>query len=679
MPNITINGKQYEVEEGLTLIQVCDMFGVQIPRFCYHEKLPPVGSCRMCLIELKGSNKLVPACTTNVTDGMELMTESNTIDSARKTMLELLLTNHPLDCPICDQGGECDLQDQSYRYGFDRSSFNVEKRAVVDKNFGPLIDTYMTRCILCTRCVRFAREVAGIEELESIGRGDRAEIETYISKTVTSELSGNLVDVCPVGALTQSDYAFKARPWDTIATESIDVMDAVGSNIKIDSSPLAVLRILPRLNEDINEEWLGDKSRYIVDALRVQRLDVPLIRKDGKLHSCTWDQAFQAIAQNINKVKSNEIAIIAGDFVDVETMYAMKKLSEALNISDIDCRINNIAFNPKDRGGYLFNTTIAGIENSDLCLIVGSNPRKEAPIINARIRKRYLQGNYAIAVIGSKDNLNYKYNYLGESSSILKQILEGSHEYCKVLERAKAPMLIIGLDALQTENCENLIDLCKQIAKKYGFVKENWNGFNVLQTSISTIGGLDISFTPKDYNRTVNTILEDVAINKVKTLWLMNVDKINFDKLHADTFVIYQGHHGDKGASCANVILPSALWVEKDGTYVNTEGRVQKAYKAIPTLGDAKEDWKIIRKFSEYTNTELNFNTLEELRNDLYKEYPLFLNDILPKNDFIDPKSNTEIVGRPLNSIIENYYITDVISSNSVKMMECSKLFKKYN
>ena len=676
MPKIIVNGKEYQVDEGITLIQACDSLGIQIPRFCYHEKLPSVGSCRMCAVELKGAPKLVSSCTTSVFDGMEVVTESDKVDQMRKTMLEILLINHPLDCPICDKGGECDLQDQTYAYGLDRSSIDVQKRSVEKKDFGPLIDSYMTRCIHCTRCVRFCTEIAGVESLGAIGRGDETEINTYVGMAVTSELSGNIADVCPVGALTNSNYAYKARPWELISTETIDIMDALGSNIKVDSSPLDVLRILPRLNESINEEWLADKSRYIVDALRVQRLDTPLIRENGHLRSATWEEAFETIKNNLVNLKGEEISAIAGNFNDVETMFALKELMESLGSSNIDCRIQNILFNNKDTSSYLFNSQIASIDDSDAILIIGSNPRKEAPVLNARIRKAYLSGNVKIALVGEKEDLTYNYDHLGGNSNILQDILSEKHDFAQVLKSAKKPMLILGLGALLSDNAEMLINLCKAIANKFGLILDDWNGFNVLQTSSSLVGGLEIGFVPKDYKVGVHHILEDISVNKIKFTWLLNADELNFNKFQKNTFVVYQGHHGDAGASIANVVLPGCLWLEKDGTYVNMERRVQKSYKCVSPIGQSKEDWKIIRKFSEVIDKALPYNNLEELREKMSQYNTIFNNiNIEPAKFSYDSKADTNIIGKSLLNIIKNYYITDVISKNSLKMNECTKLF----
>ncbi len=677
MPKIIINSKEHEVAEGLTVIQVCDNLGIQIPRFCYHEKLPSVGSCRMCLVEIVGSRKLVPSCATTISEGMEINTETSDISKARKTVLEMLLVNHPLDCPICDKGGECDLQDQTYRYGLDKSEIYVQKRAVEQKNFGPLIDPYMTRCIHCTRCIRFATEVAGVEELGALGRGDHTEINTYISKSLSSELSGNIADVCPVGALTNSNYAFKARPWELISTETIDVMDAVGSNIKVDATSLAVLRIMPKQNDSINESWLADKSRYIVDALRVQRLDTPMIRINGKLKKSSWEEAFKVIADKIKSLKGNQIASLMGNFVDSETAFITKKLFNKLGSDNIDCRFD-ANFDVSDKGSYLFNTTIAGIEESDACLIVGSNPRIEAPLINSRLRKRYLRGNFEVAVIGEKYDGNYKYDHLGDNISILKEILSGKNPFSDKLKSSKKPMIILGLGAFKDGNTKEIISLAKEIALKYNMIQDSWNGYNVLNTSAGMLSCLEAGFISENENINTKSIIQSVKSNDIQFLWLNNIDNIDFINLGKNVFIVYQGHHGDNGAVNANVILPSALWLEQEGTYVNLEGRVQRSYKVIPSVGEAKSSWKIIRKFAEHVSIDLEIETIDDLRKQMINFNTSFASLGLKSFEFKKGNiSSNYNLNQNVKSLIENYYITDIISKNSVKMAECTKLFVK--
>ncbi|MCL2567236.1 MAG: NADH-quinone oxidoreductase subunit NuoG [Alphaproteobacteria bacterium] len=675
MPKIVINGEENEVKDGLTIIQACDELGIQIPRFCYHDKLPSVGSCRMCMVEISGSRKLVPSCATTVAEGMEIQTETEAIHKARKMVLEMLLVNHPLDCPICDKGGECDLQDQTYRYGLDNSAINVVKRAVEQKDFGPLIDPYMTRCIHCTRCIRFATEIAGVQELGALGRGDHTEISMYISKALSSELSGNLAEVCPVGALTNSQYAFKARPWELISTETIDVMDAIGSNIKVDASTLAVLRIMPKINDEINESWIGDKSRYIVDALRIQRLDQPMVRINSRLSKSSWHEAFKVIADKLKSLNGSQVAALMGDFVDVETAFITKKLFNALKCDNLDCR-GGINFDANDRGSYLFNTTITGIEEADSCLIVGSNPRFEAPVLNARLRKRYLKGGFEIAVIGDKYDGNYKYDYLGNNIAILNDILDGKHEWVKKLKSSKKPMIILGQGAFYGNDAAEVISLAKAVAVKYNMIQKDWNGYNVLNTSTGMLSALEAGFVSQDKKVDTNSIIEAMKARNIKFLWLNNVDNINFDSIPQDVFVVYQGHHGDKGAARADVVLSSNLWLEQNGTYVNIEGRFQRAYKAVPSVGESKESWKIIRKLAEYINVDLHVETFEDLRNQIAAANPNF-NAEFSAASFNNNSAAVPSLAGEIKSVIENYYRTDIISKNSVKMAECTKLFMK--
>ncbi|MDR2007358.1 MAG: NADH-quinone oxidoreductase subunit NuoG [Alphaproteobacteria bacterium] len=676
MPKVIVNGTEHDVNDGLTIIQACDELGISIPRFCYHDKLPSVGSCRMCMVEISGSRKLVPSCATTVSEGMEIKTETESIHAARKMVLEMLLINHPLDCPICDKGGECDLQDQTYRYGLDNSTINVVKRAVEQKDFGPLIAPYMTRCILCTRCSRFATEIAGVQELGALGRGDHTEISMFISKAISSELSGNLAEVCPVGALTNAQYAYKARPWELISTETIDIMDAVGSNIKVDATGLAVLRIMPKINDEINENWIGDKSRYIVDALRVQRLDIPMIRVSSRLSKASWNEAFRVIADKVKTLQGSQMAALVGDFVDVETAFITKNLFNALGSDNIDCR-GGVNFDTTDRGSYLFNTTIRGIEEADSCLIVGSNPRIEAPILNARLRKRYLKGGFDMAVIGEKYDGNYKYDYLGSNLSILKDILDGKGEWVKKLKTAKKPMLILGLGAFIGNNAQEVIDLAKAVAVKYNMIQKNFNGYNVLNISTGLLSALEAGFVSQDKKINTNSIMEATKARNIKFLWLNNVDNIDFDSIPKDTFVVYQGHHGDKGAGRADVILPSNLWLEQNGTYVNVEGRLQRSYKASPSVGESKESWKIIRKFAEYVDVDLKAETLEDVRKQLAEVNPRFNTEFTPASFKDDNIAKNPNAGGEVKSVINNYYITDIISKNSVKMAECTKLFMK--
>lgn len=674
--NIKINGVDYVVDSKLSIMQACDLHGVAVPRFCYHELLPAVGNCRMCLVEIKNAPKLVPSCVTTVAENMEIITNNAKVDEGRKTVLEMILVNHPLDCPICDKGGECDLQDLTYRHGLDKSAINVPKRAVAKKEFGPLIDAYMTRCIHCTRCIRFATEIAGVEEIGGIGRGEHTEVTAYVNKTISSNLSGNIADVCPVGALTNSSYAYKARPWELITTNSIDIMDAVGSNIKVDSSLVSVLRILPRLNYSVNEEWLADKSRYIVDALRVQRLDTPMVKINNKLTPVLWDEALNSVVNALKNNNTNSSAIITGDFVDLETIFALKQLATELNISKIDCRTNNILFNPADPSSYLFNTKIENIDHADAILLVGTNLVNEAPIINARIRKKYLQGNTQIALIGqSAINLTYKYNYLGNDLALLNDILNEKHNFSQVLKQATNPMLILGLGALTNGNYNEIIEVCKQISEKFNLINNNWIGFSVVQTSTALVNGLALGFTGSNHLYGVNDIINEANLGNIKVLWLVGADNIDFSKISKDTFIIYQGHHGDEGAKHANVILPGSLWLEKDCTYINTEGRIQQANKAIANIGQSKEDWKIVKQIANMLNINLPFNTLQQLRENLFKAHPNLSGTFVNYN-YTNCSNNAIINSVKSSNYISNYYITDIISKNSVKMHQIVKLLQ---
>lgn len=685
MPKIVINDKEYQVEDGLTIIQVCDSLGIQIPRFCYHDKLPIVGSCRMCLVSVKGAPKLMPACSTNVYEGLEFATENNAIDDARRSMLELLLYNHPLDCPICDQGGECDLQDQTYRYGLDKSDIVLNKRAVAKKDFGPLIENEMTRCIHCTRCIRFATEIAGVDALGGIGRGDLTEINNYVTATIESELSGNLADICPVGALTNADYSYKARPWELRSVYTIDIMDAMCSNTVVDSQSTAVLRILPRQNANINEDWLADKSRYITDSLRVQRLDQPMIRMNNKLQVCTWDEAFTMMANKLQMCDPKHVACLVGDFVNLETMCALKQLFLHLNVESFDCRQNSVQFDINHKADYLFNTQIANIEESDLCLIIGANLRKEAPLLNARIRKRYLQGNYSIAVIGDHVDLKYNYEYLGDNLAILNELLvpkRKQHSFVNKLLNAKKPVIILGESVLLDEDCQKIIDVVKQLAVKYNAITADWCGYNMLNSSVTVLNGLFANFVHNNISKNAHSILQDIRSHSIKFLWLVNEDNFDFSQDKNDMFVVYQGHHGDQGAKFADVILPMPTWLEQDGSYINIEGRLQFAKKAASKLGNAKESWKIVRKFAEYLhNVHIQYNTLDELRKMISLMLPYIEYN---KDNYI---INTHLNVNTLNALsldsktvslkIKDYYLTDVISRNSVKMTECSRLINK--
>jgi len=673
MPKLTIDGIELEVEAGLTVLQACESVGVEIPRFCYHERLSIAGNCRMCLVALQGSPKPVASCAMPAADKMVIQTNTPEVLQMRRGVMEFLLINHPLDCPICDQGGECDLQDQAMGYGFDRGRFAENKRAVRDKYMGPLIKTIMTRCIHCTRCIRFAKEIAGVPELGATGRGENMEVGTYVEKALTSELSGNLIDVCPVGALTSKPYAFSARPWELAKTESIDVMDAVGSNIRVDSRGPEVLRVLPRLHEDINEEWISDKTRYACDGLRRQRLDKPYVRKNGKLTACSWGEAFDAIAQRVKGVAGERIGAIAGDLADCESMALLKDLMTAMGTSNIDCRQDGARLNAAARGSYLFNTTIAGIEAADACLLIGTNPRHEAPLVNARLRKRSRMGPFPVAMLGLPCDLTYPYEYLGNMPSDLERLAGGQHPFADVLRQAERPMLVLGQAALAREDGGAILGAARRIAEKSGMIAEDgaWNGFNVLHTAAARVGGLDLGFVPGTGRLDVSAMAAAAQKGDLDVVYLLGADEMDmgcFEK----PFVIYQGHHGDAGAHAADVILPGAAYTEKNGTYVNTEGRVQRANVATQPPGDAKEDWKILRSLSEVLGSTLPVNTLADVRDRLRALNPVFAtNDEIIAAPWTEFGEAGAVAQGPFELAVSNFYLTNPICRSSVTMAEC--------
>ena len=673
MPKLTIDDREVEVEDGLTVLQACEQIGIEIPRFCYHERLTVAGNCRMCLVEMERAPKPVASCAMPVGEGMVIRTNTPAVQKMRKGVMEFLLINHPLDCPICDQGGECDLQDQAFTYGMDHSRYKENKRAVEDKSFGPLINAVMTRCIHCTRCIRFSSEIAGVQELGAPGRGEHIEVGTYIEKALTSELSGNMIDLCPVGALTSAPYAYTTRPWELKKTESIDAMDAVGSNIRIDARGPEVMRVLPRLNEDVNEEWISDKTRFAVDGLMRQRLDTPYVRRDGKLQPATWDQAFAAIAEKLAGVDGTKVAAIAGDQACAESMTALKDLMTALGSTNIDCRQDGAKLDPSVRAGYLFNSTIAGIEDADACLIIGSNPRREAPVINARIRKRYLMGGFKAGLIGEAVDLSYAHDYLGAGPESLSQIADGSHAFAKILEDAKNPMLILGQGVLMRSDGAAILAMARAIAEKFGMVRDDWNGFNVLHTAAARVGGLDLGFTPGPKGRDVAGILDAAAAGDMDVVYLLGADEVDTAKLDK-AFVIYQGHHGDSGAHAADVILPGAAYTEKNATYVNTEGRVQQANMAIFPPGDAREDWTIIRALSAVTGHPLPLDNLAQVRQRMAVINSVFDGgDEIASSAWGDFGSKGDLQAGGFASPIENFYMTDPISRSSETMAKCTE------
>ncbi len=663
MPKLTIDGMEVEVAAGTSIIQAAEQLGIEIPRFCYHDKLSVPANCRMCLVEVEKSPKPVASCAMPCADGMVVKTQSPMAHKARNGVMEMLLLNHPLDCPICDQGGECDLQDQAVAYGYDRSRYQEEKRAVMDKELGPLVKTVMTRCIQCTRCIRFGEEIAGVQELGLIGRGEYIEVGTYVQQLATSELSGNLIDVCPVGALTNKPYAFSARPWELRKTESVDVLDAVGSNIRVDARGGEVMRVLPRLNEDVNEEWISDKTRFAVDGLKNQRLDKPYVRRNGRLHPATWQEAFDAIAA---KAHGATFGAVAGDLADCESIIALKDLMEALGGAKLECRQDKAQIDPAHACGYLFNTTIAGLEKADAILLVGTNPRVEAAMINARIRKTWLAKRVKVGVIGPQIDLNYPYKHLGAGPATLEELALGKGEFADVLSKAQNPVIILGAGALRRADGAAIHALARQVAEKFNMVRDGWNGFNLLHTAAGRVGALSLGFatgTEADWE-------------KVNFLYLLGADEIDTAKIGEKTFVVYQGHHGDRAAVRADVILPGAAYTEKNATYVNTEGRPQHARQAVFPPGEAREDWKIIRALSEVLGRTLPYDTLAQVRQRLVRENAIFgdIGAVTPAKWTTFGKQGP-VDRTPFGTTIENFYMTDPITRASDVMAACSKAF----
>ena len=675
MPKLTIDGLEIEVEPGTSVLQACERLGIEIPRFCFHDRLSVPANCRMCLVEMERSPKPIASCAMPCADGMVIHTNTELVHKARRGVMEFLLINHPLDCPICDQGGECDLQDQAVAYGFDHGRYAENKRAVKEKYLGPLIKTFMTRCIHCTRCIRFADEIAGVPELGATGRGEDMEIGTYVQHAITSELSGNLIDVCPVGALTSKPYAFAVRPWELKKTQTIDVLDAVGSNIRVDSRGGEVMRVLPRLHEDINEEWINDRTRFAYDGLRRQRLDRPFVRRDGKLRPATWQEAFEAIAGRMSGLQGAEMAALAGDLCDAESMVALKDLMTALGSANLDCRQDGARLDPSVRAGYIFNSGIAGIEETDAILIIGANPRWEATMINARIRKRWLAGGLKVGVIGPQVDLTYASEYLGAGPQTLDQIAKGKHAFAETLKQAERPMLILGMGALARPDGGAVLATARHIAERCELIRDGWNGFNVLHTAAARVGGLDLGFVPGEGGRDTAGILDGARSGEIKLLWLLGADEIDTAAL-GDAFVVYQGHHGDRGAHRADVILPGAAYTEKNATYVNTEGRVQQARMAVFPPGEAREDWKILRAFSEVAGHRLPFDNLRDVRRRLVEVNPVFgAVDVLQPADWAPfgptGRGATKMDSTPFISPIENFYMTDPISRASITMAQC--------
>ena len=668
MPKLKVNNIEVEVEDGLTVLQACEKAGVEIPRFCYHEKLSIAGNCRMCLVEMEKSPKPVASCAMPAAEGMNIKTNTEFVEKARKGVMEFLLANHPLDCPVCDQGGECDLQDQSMFYGVDKSRFKENKRQVPEKNMGPLIKTQMTRCIHCTRCVRFATEIAGVPEIGAIGRGEDMQITTYLEQSMQSELSANVVDLCPVGALTSKPYVFEARPWELKKTESIDVMDAIGSNIRVDTYGWEVKRILPRINEDINEEWISDKTRHACDGLSNQRLDTPYIKYNGKFEKASWSEVFNIIKSKFKNTDKEKICGLTGDLVNMETLYIFKEFfNKTLGSQNIESRDNHTYLNPEKRENYLFNSSINGIEEADFIFLLGTNPRFEATILNARIRKSYLQNKTKIISLNEMGDLTFPYQSLDGNTETVKKIIEGKHEVSDLIKQAKKPMVIMGQSALKSKSSKYIFESIKQFLEENNKLSIDWNALNVISENASTVGAFDLGIYKT--NNGDNEVLKDLEAHKFEIVYLLGLDNINFEK--KNEFIIYQGSHGDKGAEMADIILPGAAYTEQNGYFANLEGKLQKAYKASYPPELAKEDWIIINELAESMNHRKLFNDKDELDSSLINQINLHIekNASLKSSIVKDLVFQNEVI-----KIDSDYYYSNVIARASKTMSECRNL-----
>ena len=675
MAKLIINGKEIEFEKGMTVLQACELADVEIPRFCYHEKLSIAGNCRMCLVEMEKSSKPIASCAMPAAEGMNIKTNTPFVEKARKGVMEFLLANHPLDCPVCDQGGECDLQDQSLYYGVDKSRFLENKRDVKEKYMGPLIKTQMTRCIHCTRCVRFATEVAGVPEIGAIGRGESMEITTYLEKSMESELSANVIDLCPVGALTSKPYAFEARPWELKKTESIDVMDAVGSNIRVDTYNWEVKRILPRLNNEINEEWISDKTRYSCDGLLKQRLDVPYIKKENKLQKSNWDEAIKLIVDKLKSVQPDEIAGHIGDLINMENALAFKKLFKIFKSNNLEFREKFFYVNPEEKINYIFNSSITGIEESDLILLIGTNPRHEATILNARIRKTFAQKNVPIYSIGNPGDLTYDYEIIGNKTDDIKKIISKEHNFSQKLLSAKKPIIIIGESALELKSGKYIFEELKKFLIKNNFINKNWNALNILIQNASTVGLLDLKILSNEKKNDF-TFFENLTNNKFKFLYLLGSDNIDFKK--NNEFIVYQGSHGDRGAEIADVVLPSAAYTEQNGLYENLEGRVQECKKASYPIGESLEDWKIFNRVIKKIGTKNDLTNFDQLRKEVLQLIPNFskMNELPKQSETQDKNIQTDFESETVLIKVLDYYYTNSISRSSKTMSECRQIQK---
>ncbi len=664
MLKLKVNDIEVEVEEGLTVLQACEKAGAEIPRFCYHEKLSIAGNCRMCLVEMEKSPKPIASCAMPAADGMVIKTNTPKIEKSRKGVMEFLLANHPLDCPVCDQGGECDLQDQSMFYGIDKSRFKENKRAVPEKNMGPLIKTQMTRCIHCTRCVRFATEIAGVPELGAIGRGEDMQITTYLEQSVQSELSGNVIDLCPVGALTSKPYVFEARPWELKKTQTIDVMDAVGSNIRVDTYDWEVKRVLPVINEDINEEWISDKTRYACDGLLNQRLDTPYIKYNNKFEKASWDEVYKIIKSKIANANKDKVCGFVGDLTNMETSFIFKEfLERTIDTKKYDFRPTKRFIDNSKRENYLFNSSINGIEEADLILLIGTNPRFEATMINARIRKAYLSNNTRVISLNDLGDLTYNYQSLNGKVKTIKDIFENNNELSKEIIESKKPMIVFGESFFKIKSASYLFNLSKEFLSKNNKLNDDWNPINILSVDAGTVGNLDLDIIDKS-----NKILDELHENKFEIIFLLGQDNLDFKK--KDEFIIYQGSHGDRGAEIADIILPGAAYTEQSGHYTNLEGKLQKAYKASYPPGDAKEDWQIINDLAEFMNNRKLFNDKDELQSSMFNY--LKMNKDQQNKELEDKLNESDFADEFLKVDYKDYYFSNVIARSSKTMLECN-------
>ncbi len=676
MPKLTIDGKEIEVEDGLTILQACEEADVEIPRFCYHERLSIAGNCRMCLVEMERAPKPVASCAMPAGEGMVIKTNTPLVKKAREGVMEFMLINHPLDCPICDQGGECDLQDQSMAYGLDGTRYTESKRAMAEQNFGPLIKTEMTRCISCTRCVRFTTEVAGVHELGQTGRGEDAEIVSYLGAVVTNEMSGNVIDLCPVGALTSRPYEFNARPWELRKTQSIDVMDAVGSNIRVDVRGREVMRVMPINNDDVNEEWISDKTRFIWDGLKTRRLDTPYLRKDGALVATTWSEAFEAIAKKVKTSDKNKMAGLIGDLNGAEEIFAFKSLMDSLGVDNVDCRQDRSNIRPEwaGRAGYIFNSGINAIEDADALLIIGSNPRLEATVLNSRIIKAVKQNEMPVALVGEAADLAYEYTHIGNGAESLNELLKGKHSFAKTLKAAKRPMIIVGQGTFIGDDAKAIFETIANLATNIGAINDDWTGLNFLQSAASRVAALDLGCVPKNESVNYNSILNASKAGDLDLLFLLSADEMKLCDLD-NSFVVYMGSHGDVGANSADIILPSAAYTEKFATYINLEGRAQLGHKATFAPGNAKDDWAIIRALSDHLGHKLPFDSLEALRSKMFDIAPHFAHigsqSAGDMSQLQSQKISGDISSTPLNSTIADYYHTNPIARASKIMDDC--------